>query len=294
MASACLAGMLCWTAPLNAQTLPTTVQWVLQDFPPAQILVNGQPGAGFRDEALRLIVANWPEAEHQFVVANAARTWLMLAAKEPVCYVGALQTPEREKQAYFTPFAMLPPLQLVVRKDSLDKFPLNADGEVKLPELLASPGLTGLLIDTRSYGKSLDDEIARRARRDAVNYVQAGDLGKTVPLMLGARRGDYLIEYDFVINYHRQQNAAALSGLVMLPIAGFSKPVVSNIVCARSPWGQQAIRRIDAILTKTVDAQAIRASAEKWLSPETLKRYRTDMNAFAQRRRKPSDPALFD
>lgn len=285
-----VAVCLCWHFGARADT----VQWVLQDFPPAQILFNGQPGHGFRDEALRLVIANWPEAEHQFIVANAARTWHMMAAKEPVCYVGALQTPEREKQAYFSPFALLPPLQLVVRKETLQRLPMNADGEVLLPELLADAQLKGMLVDTRSYGKGLDEEIAKRARKDAVSIVQAGDLGKTVPLMLAAKRGDYLIEYDFVINYHRLQTGAELNALTVVPIAGFSKPVVSNIVCSRSPWGLQAIRRIDAILAKAADGGAIRANVEKWMSPETIKRYRADMNAFAQKRKKPSDPAQFE
>lgn len=277
----------------RAQTFQTTVLWVVQDFPPAQIPDNGKPGKGFHDDALRLIVENWPEAEHQYVVANAARTWMMLSDKEQVCFVGALQTPEREKIAYFTPFAVLPPLQLVVRKESFVKLPLNPDGEVLLQELFANTALTGMTVNVRSYGKAIDEEIAHRARKEAIAVVQPSDLGKSVPLMLAAKRGDYIFEYDFILNYHKQQNLRELNALVAVPIAGYSKVLTTNVVCSRSSWGQQAIRRIDSILTKTADDPTIRASVEKWLSPETIKRYKAEMNAFAQRRHKLSDPALF-
>ena len=276
--------------PVRAQP----VKWILQDFPPAQMPANGKLGQGFRDEVVRVVMASWPEADHQFIVANAARTWLMLSEKEEACHVGAQQTPEREKLAYFTPFAVLPPLQLVVRKDTVAKLPLTTDGEVVLADLLASPTLKGMLIDTRSYGKGLDDVIAQRARKDTVMTVQAGDLGKTVPLMLAARRGDYILEYEFVLNYHKQQNKPQLDDVTSLPIAGFSKALLTNVVCPRSPWGQKTIRRIDSILSKTVDSNGIRASVEAWLSPETNKRYKAEMNAFAKGRKKPTDPALFE
>ena len=289
-AIACCVAATCFSAPLQAQS----IKWILQDFPPAQIPVNGKPGPGFHDEALRVIMAQWPEAEHSFVVANSARTWFMLGEKEEACYVGALQTPEREKVAYFTPFAVLPPLQLVVRKDTVAKLPLNADGEVILSELLASPALKGMLVDKRSYGKGLDEVIAQRSPKDAVMTIQAGDLGKTVPLMLAARRGDYTIEYDFILNYHKQQNEPLLEDLLSLPIAGFSKMLTTNVVCPRSPWGQKIIRRVDAILARTVDSNGIRAGVEAWLSPETNRRYKADINAFVKNRKRPADAAQFE
>lgn len=270
-----------------------TVQWILQDFPPAQVPTDGRPGGGFRDEVIRVVMANWPEAQHQFFVANAARTWLMLSSNDNACYVGAQQTPDREKLAYFTPFALLPPLQLVVRKETVAQLPLNADGEVVLEKLLASPTLKGLMVETRSYGKGLDDVLAHRVRKNAVTMVQAGDLGKSVPLMLAARRGDYIIEYDFVINYLRQQNKPQLDALTTLPIAGFSRALVTNVVCSHTPQGLKTIRRIDGILARTVDGNGIRTSVEAWLSPSTLNRYGADMNAFALRRKKASDPAQF-
>ncbi|MBC7917850.1 MAG: TIGR02285 family protein [Rhodoferax sp.] len=288
------------TLVLLLATLATTqshaqsVKWVLQDFPPAQMPINGRPGLGFHDEMVRILVANWPEAEHQFVVANSARTWLMLSDKEEACYVGALRNADREKVAYFTPFAVLPPLQLIVRKDTMSKIPVNADGEAMLSELLANPALRGLLVDKRSYGKDIDEIIAQRARKEAIQIVQPGDLGKNLPLMLAANRGDYLLEYDFILNFHKKQNYPQLEELTSLPVAGFSAMLTTNVVCPRSPWGQKTIRRVDAILVKTADSNSIRASVESWLSVDTIKRYRADMNAFAQRRKKPSDPALFN
>ena len=276
-----------------SQSHAQSVKWVLQDFPPAQMPTDGKPGQGFRDEALRLIMSQWTDVEHRFVVANSARTWLMLGDKEEVCHIGAQLTPDREKLAYFVPFAVLPPLQLVVRKETVARLPLNADGEVLLPELLANPAFKGLLIDMRSYGKGLDEVLARRARKDAVAMVQPGDLGKMVPQMLAAKRGDYILEYEFVVNYQKQQNQPLLDDLTSLPIAGFSKILTSNVVCPRSPWGRNAIRRIDAILAKTADTNGIRASVESWLSPETIKRYKADMNAFAQRRKKLTDSTQF-
>ncbi|MBC7918744.1 MAG: TIGR02285 family protein [Rhodoferax sp.] len=294
MKSQFFIGWLCFAFSLGNQVWAQPMRWSLQEYPPAVMPINGKPGLGFRDNELRLIVANWPEVEHQFVVANIARTWLMLGDKEPICTLGALRTPEREKIAYFTPVAILPPLQLIVREDTVSKLPLNAQGEVLLQELLASTTLKGLLVHLRSYGKGLDEVIAQRTVKDAVFMVQASDVGKSIPLMLAAKRGDYIIEYEFVVNFYKQQNFAKLDHLIALPIAGFSDALTTNAVCPRTPWGQQAIRRIDAILTKTADSNGVRSGVEKWLSPETIKRYKSDMNAFALRRKKPADPAQFE
>ena len=274
-----------------------TVTWILQDFPPAYIRGNANPvelGSGFQDATIRLLMSLWPEVNHKFVFANSKRTWMILGDKSESCFVGALQTPEREKLAYFTPVAVLPPLQIVVRKDVADKVPLNANGEVLLADLLASSTLKGILVAKRSYAPLVDDAIANRPHADAVSFVQVGNLGTSIPRMLASKRGDYSIEYDFTLNYQRKISYPELEELVTLPIAASTRFVTWNVVCPRSPWGQKTIRHIDSILTQPGVAQSIRGYITPWLSMANVERYKEDMNAFVRRRGKPNDPSAFE
>lgn len=269
-----------------------TMTWVLPDFAPVSIIEDGKPGNGITNELMLLLMTHWPNVEHRFITANTKRTWVMLEGKEEVCHASALVSDERLKIAYFSLTHLVPPPQLIIQADVLASYPRNAAGEVILSRLLAS-AKRGALLEKRSYGASIDATIASRPDSSGLKLVTPSDYGTQTLKKLQLDRLDYTIEYDFVLAY-QQSLDSSLKSLLSVPIAGNTAPVTAGVACPRSPWGQAAIRKIDAILSKHADSLHLRGALERWLTPETRKRYDAAMTRFYRQRATPTDAKEFD
>lgn len=267
--------------------------WLMPDFAPASIPVAGKPGQGVADQAVKFVVARWPQAEHRFLYANASRTWEMLARGEQACFAAALRTPDRERVAYFSNANRLPPPSLVVRRDALASVPLNSAGEVNLAALLAQRTLRGLVVEKRSYGTLVDKAIAQRPAHSALHTTATGSYGKNIFRMIAAGRTDYTLDYDFAFAYELAQTPE-LSALATVPIAGSGAPVTAGFACPRTAWGRAAIVRIDRILGTPEGAAALVRAQSSWQTESSRRRYAADMAEFARQRARPSPAADFE
>ncbi|WP_082551449.1 TIGR02285 family protein [Massilia sp. Root351] len=267
--------------------------WVMPDFAPASIPVNGKPGQGVADQAVNFILARWPHTEHRFIYANARRTWEMLGRGEQVCFAAALRTPDRERIAYFSDANRLPPPSLVVRSDTLPAIPLNSAGEANLTALLAQGALRGLVVDKRSYGEFADQAIAQRPAPSGLHTTAAGNYGKNIFKMIAAGRTDYTLDYDFAFAYERAR-APELATLATVPVAGSGAPVTAGFACPRTPWGRAAIIRIDRLLGTREGAAALVRAQSSWQTESSRQRYAADTAEFARRRARPSPASDFD
>ena len=254
--------------------------WWLTDFPPYSNPVDGEPGTGAVDLVLRGVVAAWPELTlHEFRVANTSRIWTSIDAGAEACYTSALRTPQRARQAYLSDVFMLPPIQLIVRKDRLDKIPMNANGEVQFGALIGKQGINGALVAGRAYGTELDAALASKAHGANINFTGATVLGANIFRMIAAGRVDYTLDYDFILAY-QMQDSAALNALVTLPIDIANTPLVGSFACPRTPWGKKMIGRIDAIVSRLAQDPRYRDQFERWLTPATKARYAARFDEF--------------
>lgn len=286
-ALACL--LLAASGPVQGGNVMT---WLMPDFAPASIPVDGKPGQGVADQAVNYIIGKWPDAEHRFIYANARRTWEMLGRGDQACFAAGLRTPDRERIAYFSNANRLPPPSLVVRSDVLPSVPLNSAGEADLPALLAQPALRGLVVEKRSYGAVADQAIARRPAQSALHTMAAGSYGKNIFKMIAARRTDYTLDYDFAFAYERAR-APELAALTTLPIAGSGAPVTAGFACPRTAWGRAAIIRIDRLLGTREGAAALVRAQSSWQTESSRQRYAADTAEFARQRARPSPAADF-
>lgn len=271
-------------SPARADTL----QWLLIDFPPYSMPKPGGPESGAVDELLKRIVAAWPEkVTHEFVVANTARIWHSLVAGEQVCYTGALHTPERAKQAYLSDVFILPPIQLIVRRDSLDRVPMDAGHLVKLSDLIAQRNLQGVLVSGRSYGAALDAVVSGSSPDSSLSFSPGAQLGANIFEMIARGRADYTLDYDFVLAQH-QRNSSSLGQLVALPINGAQAPLIGSFACPRTPWGRAKIKIIDRIVGQLVLDPHYRDQFERWLTPATKVYYAPAFDNFYKDRPKVS------
>jgi len=95
------------------------------------------------DELTQWLQARLPGVAFKPVIANAERSWVLIRRQQRVCHAGAARTAERERQAYFTNTWLVPRPQLIVRRDRRDVLPLDSQGAVDLPALLADTSLRG-------------------------------------------------------------------------------------------------------------------------------------------------------
>jgi uncharacterized protein (TIGR02285 family) len=285
-----LAMALLLPAAAQAREIMT---WVMPDFAPASIPVNGKPSNGVADQAVNFLMAKWPQAEHRFIYANARRTWQMLAQGEHVCFAAALRTPERERIAYFSNTNRVPPPGLVVRADVLPSLRLNSAGEADLPALLAQGTLRGLVVENRSYGVPADEAIARKPKSSALQTTAAGNYGKNIFRMIVAERADYTLDYDFAFAYELARTPE-LAALRTVPVAGMGGPVTTGIACPRNKWGRAAILKIDRLLGTREGADALVRAQATWQTESSRQRYAADVAEFARQRAKPGPAADFD
>lgn len=277
--------------PARAAEPPVrTITWVNSDS--SGVVVPGERASGNANAnaggmAARLITfmeQHWPQVKHELLLANARRSQQMIEAGEPVCRANWLRTPEREKIAYFTNMQLTPPLQLIVRRDTVAKLPRNAAGEVILPQLLADKRLQGALVDGRSYGATLDEVLAKRPANAAVTLYSPRDAGVRMLQMLALSRTDWAIDFDMAL----VMVGETPTPLVSVPIQGASELLMGGVACPRNAWGLAAIRGIDRALGTPAGAQMLRESLLFWLTPEARAHYGPRLDAFYRERAKPT------
>ena len=269
-----------------------TMTWLLRDFPPSSMPVDGRPTQGMADEFVKAIVKRWPEVEHRYLVANNKRILAMLESGEPACFTTALHVPERERSAYIADMLLVPPQMLVTRRELLGRMPLNARGEVRLAELLSDGALRGALLQARSYGSYLD-RLIRERPRDSGALLSAATVR---PLQQVAhRRADYAIDYDYTLAWEQQANGKSVeeAELVTMPIEGNEQALVAGIACPRTEWGRRMIVQIDRHLAALAqDAQA-RTGVERWMTPQARQRYGRMIEDFYKHRAQPAPDSAF-
>lgn len=278
--SAFAAGLAALCTVTGAQPVVDRITWLAGDTAPGR-------GARPSDRLIDWVGARLPGIAHERVVANAKRSWMLIERGDTVCHASAVRSAQRETLAYFSNTWPMPPLQLVVRADRAAALPLDAAGQVDLPALLADRRLHGVLVHGRSYGPVLDAQLERRAGLGTVQRVTAGDFGSNLLPMLLQGRADYALEYPNALAAVAQ-NRPEVTSLTTLPIRGATEPVISGVACPRTPWGQAAIRRIDAVLGTPEGATMLREGLQAELPADSRRRYRELIDSFYQQRSQPT------
>jgi uncharacterized protein (TIGR02285 family) len=285
-------GMGAWTLVLalgcaHAAPLPV-MNWTVTDLPPGSMPVEGKLTDGIYDAALKMIWEEWPQVQHQITVANAGRAVARLSDGQQTCFSGAVRTPERDKLGYYTATHLIPALKLVTTAAKAGRFPRNARGEVLPASTFGQTQLRGLVLAHRSYTPVIDALLGGSQAHEGVRTVVSADGGVNVLQMIVLDRADYTLSYDHSLKYQlsRAPELARAARLVALPVAG-TEPVLTGIYCPRTPWGREAITRIDAILARVSQTPRYQEAIDRWLTAETLKSHRALEAAFYKRRAKP-------
>jgi uncharacterized protein (TIGR02285 family) len=242
---------------------------------PAQTLA--QPMADY-------LMQQWRGASHQQVmVVNFKRAWRMIETGERVCHVGALHTKARERVAVFVDTHMTPPPLLVVRQSALDRLPGGDKGEVRLSDVWRASALRGAIVQGRSYGQQLDPLLAHHPDKARIDEYTVRDFGGGLLAMVSAGRADYTLDYDFMLQKQLRAPLPGGEGLVGLPLAEASEPLVSGIACPRNEWGRRVAASLRQFLNTPASRQVMKQRLNEMLTTDDRQRYGARIERFYAR-----------
>ncbi len=258
------------------------IQWLSSDVPAQK---GKGPSYGITELLVAFMDSEWPQVQHQLLTANSKRSWQMIGNGEPACHTTALHTAEREKLAYFSDILLVLPAQLIVNRAHLAALPLNAKGEVELPQMLSQGSLHGALVEGRSYGAVVDAAVASRPAGGSLKFFSSQGFGDNVLQMVLNGYADFTIDFDVALRT-LDERGIARSQLVGVPIQGASEPLLVGIACPRNAWGLSAIRQIDKLMASPAGIAMLRSAGTRWATPEILRIYGPRLEQFYKERSK--------
>jgi len=121
----------------------------------------------------------------------------------------------------------------------------------------------------RSYGAAADALLKTYDGKPNLFRLTTPDASKSLFQMVAAERLDVVLGYPFEGAYHlAQDNPAANKGLKFYLLSEQTDYVLVHVVCAKSPLGQEVIRKVDAVLHQPGMRESILGHYETWLDDE--------------------------
>lgn len=276
--------MLLWS---SAGAATEVLPWALLPLPGIVDLSDGEPHGGLQVEALRLLEQQMPEVSASYRSASRLRQLRDMAAGVDFCAAPFFLNAEGQKVGYFIPFTLSTPIQAVLRRDQLQRFPLER-GRLSLEKTLADPHLFGAVAAGRTYPQEIRERLEDASARGRLETVGGPVGGENLLLMIAAGRIDYGFEFATVT---RQMNERpqVRRALVGVPLQEYYALVQSGIYCTRSPWGERMALRLDAAIRRlAAEPQTLLALYRRWLPEETFQAYADPLaQAYLQRSRQP-------
>ncbi|MEX6504425.1 hypothetical protein [Pseudomonas zhanjiangensis] len=213
-----------------------------------------EPGEGFVLDAQRLLERELPELTHQHRASSVRRLERELASGSPICSMTMLRRRERDDVGYFIEYLPVPPMELVIRLESLPESAIE-NGKISLLKLLDLP-LRGGISPTRAYPLELQDLIKAGVTKGSIEILGSPSLNVNLMAMISHRRLDYTFEFP-VITEQYSRIAPLSEPLVSLPMAESQTLITAGLYCPRTAWGRTMAARIDAAARRLAQAPDI-------------------------------------
>lgn len=266
-----------------AEPLP----WALLPLPGIVNLVDGEPSGGFQVQALQLLEQRMPDVQPSYRAVSRLRQLRDMSEGVDFCAAPFFTRADSDRVGYYIPFLLSTPIQAVLRRDQISRFPLE-HGRVSLKRLLADEHLRGALATGRTYPLAIRSLLHEAWARERLESVGGRIGGENLLLMVAAGRIDYTLEFATVT---RQMNLDPLAGQMLLsvPLLESRGLVESGIYCTRSPWGERMAARLDqAIRELAAEPEPLLELYRQWLPEETRQAYAEELaQAYRERSRTP-------
>lgn len=260
--------------------------WGLLPTPGHVNVVDGKPKDGAALESLWLLARHLPDIEMEYQLVNAPRLDRALSEGAPLCTSGSIRTTKRDQLAYFVPYLLVTPMQLIVRAGDQERFPLR-NGKVLLPQLFADPQLRGAFSTSRIYPQPLAATLEQANRAGQLQAL--GVWTDQLLLMLSHDRFDYSFEFMAPVRAIAR-NPQLGAALATLPLAEFDQMAESGLYCPRSAWGRTMAERLDdAVRALAAEQKPLLEFYRHHLTAESYRDYAPAIAAhYRQRAQGPS------
>lgn len=263
----------------RAEPLP----WALLPLPGVVELEDGVPVRGMQLDALHLLEARLPDLQSSYRAANYRRLQQDMAQGMDFCAAPFFRRADTDRIGHFVPFTVSTPIQLVVRRDELQRFPLHGE-RVSLQELLQDPHLIGGLSTSRTYPEEIRELLHGGLESGRLEWVGGATGGENLPLMVSVGRLDYSFEFSSIIN-SMIGDARLQQPLIAVPLKESLALVESGIYCTRSEWGLRMAGRLDqAIRELSRQPQPILELYRRYMPANTYNVYAEKIAAYYQMR----------
>ncbi|WP_300656864.1 hypothetical protein [Pseudomonas sp.] len=270
---------------LAAGAQAASLTWGLLPVPGGVELKDGKPHAGILLESLFLLEPDLPGLDIQYELFNVPRMQQAMASGREFCTNGSLPLAERDRQGYFVPYLVTPPMQLVVRADSLARLPWRGK-QLYLSDLLASHDLRGGLASLRNYPEAIRGALAAAQERGRLERFSGGIAGggENLLFMVSHGRIDFTFEYPPVL-MAMSQDELLLEPLRSINLADNTELQLSGIYCTRNAWGLAMARQLDKAVRRLMgEPQALLALYQRSLPADTFMAYRQPLLGYFRQR----------
>jgi len=146
--------------------------------------------------------------------------------------------------------------------------------KISLANTLDNKKLKLGITQDRKFGGQIDEVLEKYKDNKNIHKRPARDLTKGLITMLLADRVDYILGYDWELQYLVKQfwSSKEADELIFLPIQETTPYLMSYIACAKTQWGKKVVDRIDDILRQEVPRAEYRQIWEQWMSNKKLYR----------------------
>nr|WP_198982914.1 transporter substrate-binding domain-containing protein [Herbaspirillum sp. ASV7] len=252
--------LLTFLLTCHAAVAGDQITWGKYNVPPYMIREGTWAHQGIFDQALDVLKEQLPQYEHVELDAPFPRIYSEIKKGSHWCFNGALKTPQRESEGYFSlPSSIFLPLRIIVRRDRLSQFPQRPS----LESLLKDHQLITSVMRDRSYSPTVDRLLKTYPPKE--NYSEQME---AVGMLL-AGRIDFMVELPLLA-----QDQARVMGhggeLVAIPMQEADEVVFNRVMCAKNEWGRQVVEAVNKVLLANRAKPFYRRIVEKWHDPESV------------------------
>lgn len=265
----------------NAAAAPPSNRliWPSADIAPSMIRSGPQAGTGFLDLAMADLRALLPEYKHETLWGNTKRQEQEMQTGRNTCTVALLRNPRREAfLIYSRPYFRILPVGIITLKSRAAEFDAyrNEHGLVSLAKVRTDSPLQMGIAFGRAYGGTIDKILEPQLSATPKNLlIRSGtDISDGLYGMLQRGRIDYQLGYP-VEETHLSRSHPGQKATVFMPIEEAGALHNMYFSCARSPWGERMIARMNRHFESKPLQRKLQKNYERWLSPEALKIYRS-------------------
>lgn len=253
-----------------------TITWMEAVYPPFLIHEGEFQGQGYGDVGTDILVENLRQYQHKQLTANISRQYEQFKRGEQVCTVGLYKNPDREKFMYFSlPTFYSLPTVLIINKEKHQAF--GGEQSVSLQQILRDEKLIIGYTENRSYTADVDALLMKYGNeQNSFAYESRGEMAFNFFEMLKKGRLDAVLGSPEEVLFQAER-LGIRDQLMTVAIEENQHDLsawFSYVACAKTPWGEQAIKDINKVLVEQRPTERYRGAYERWIDTNSLDGFR--------------------